>query len=429
MRSPLKIALVLLAAGLALIATGILLTVGPKVPTLYPSGPDWPALLSLLLGSLLLWAGCIGIAVVLPRGRVVLAGILTMAGSFALPWLLHAIGVTWWSNYLVVPPLAVLLAGCIQLGVAAIRLMVLATSRLVSAALHGPRRRTLLVYLRSVLIGLALGLPLYLSFTSWGYVPGDLTSTFPFSARFEWDSRHGVEAFHLYDYEIGEHVWGRPWEFLVGAQIKPQLDSYLRQTPWQKAAGIAGVNVVKVIPFALPGAWGSGGLTIDPNLTPLMRAADEGNVDAVKRLLAEGADANAKDQWGRTPLIHACDHANKGQAVIETLLQAGANVNDSDVGGDSPLRVAVITAPPESRAVIIRALLRAGAKVDGSNLAGVTPLMTAAAAGKLDVVRELLAAGADVNRQDNQGESALTVAEHRGYPLIVEALRDAGARR
>jgi hypothetical protein len=279
MASLLKVSSVLLAAGAGLLATGILLTAGGKAATVYPySGPNWPALLSLLLGSLVLWLGCIGVAVVLRRSSVVLAGLLTMAGSFALPWLLHAIGVTWWSDLLRIPALAVLVAGWIQLGVVLIRVTMVAASRIVPAVSHRLRPRTLPPYLGSVLIGVTLGLLVYFWLGRWYEPPLTFSFTVPLGAEFEWDSSYGVTAFHLLGRASRDHVWSRAREFLIGAQIKPQLDSFLRQTPWRKAAGSADMDVVKIIPFAIPGAWGSDGLIIDYHASSLMRAPTQGTL-------------------------------------------------------------------------------------------------------------------------------------------------------
>jgi ankyrin repeat protein len=59
--------------------------------------------------------------------------------------------------------------------------------------------------------------------------------------------------------------------------------------------------------------------------TPLMLAAFEGNLPAVQRLLAEGADVNSRDEAGDTALMFA---AFKGHAaVVYLLLLHGANVH------------------------------------------------------------------------------------------------------
>jgi hypothetical protein len=278
MRRLFGVALVLLAAGSSLLATGILLTAGGRTATFNPySGPNRPAEISLLLGTLMLWLGCTGIAVVLRRSAAVLAGFLTVAGSFILPWSLHAMGVICWLDLSRIAPWSVLVAGCIQVGVAVIRTVMFTASRVVPAISHKIRARDLPPHLRSVLIGITLGSLAYFWIARWYQPPLTVSFTVPVGAEFEWDSMKGVTAFHLRDRATKDPVWMRAREFLIGVQIKPQLDSFMRQTLYRKAAGIAGVDVVKIIPFALPGGWGSGDLTLDYHISSLMRSNPGGS--------------------------------------------------------------------------------------------------------------------------------------------------------
>lgn len=63
-------------------------------------------------------------------------------------------------------------------------------------------------------------------------------------------------------------------------------------------------------------APGAGGLTA------LMRAAARGNTDAVALLLARGAAVDARDSFGNTALMYACARGHAG--VVEALVEAGA---------------------------------------------------------------------------------------------------------
>ena len=63
----------------------------------------------------------------------------------------------------------------------------------------------------------------------------------------------------------------------------------------------------------------------DVDLTPLHFAAVHGRKEIAALLIAEGADVNTKDRWGKTPLHFA---ASKGQKEVATLLIAeSADVN------------------------------------------------------------------------------------------------------
>ena len=64
-------------------------------------------------------------------------------------------------------------------------------------------------------------------------------------------------------------------------------------------------------------------------------AAGEGNIEAVKQHLAAGADVNAKDDWGKTPLYVAALGGHK--EIAELLIAKGADVNTKDVDGKTPL--------------------------------------------------------------------------------------------
>ena len=60
-------------------------------------------------------------------------------------------------------------------------------------------------------------------------------------------------------------------------------------------------------------------------------AAYEGNIEAVKQHIADGADVNAENQHGWTPLLFAS--ANGHKEIVELLIGAGADVNAKVVSG------------------------------------------------------------------------------------------------
>ena len=141
------------------------------------------------------------------------------------------------------------------------------------------------------------------------------------------------------------------------------------------------------------------------------------DVDAVCRELAAGANVDALDESGRTPLYVAC-HANpprsmvtmeppmwrekvrEREAIVAALLRAGANVDAR--GDETPLKAAVWDrtygrrCPPSD---VVSMLIAAGADVEEADNNGFFPLYTAAQSGSANTVSRLLAAGANPHRR------------------------------
>jgi ankyrin repeat protein len=116
---------------------------------------------------------------------------------------------------------------------------------------------------------------------------------------------------------------------IVEIEIQPLLHNYFKLNDWQKMNGDISVKVAKIIPIAWPVALGSGGETLeDPDETPLMRAAVQGDLKTVRQLLSEttSAGVNALDQGGQSALILACQNPKTSPDVVKALIAAGANV-------------------------------------------------------------------------------------------------------
>jgi len=138
--------------------------------------------------------------------------------------------------------------------------------------------------------------------------------------------------------------------------------------------------------------------------------------------LSQGADANAREPDGTTPLHYAAHFADA--RLVSALLKANADPNARNEFGTTPLAEAATTGNPE----IIRLLLKAGADVESANPEGQTALMVVARAGKLDAAKLLLKAGANVNAKEEWGgQSALMWAAAQGQPEMIRLLVKAGA--
>jgi len=194
--------------------------------------------------------------------------------------------------------------------------------------------------------------------------------------------------------------------------------------------------------------------------TPLHYAAAYGSVEAFRAILSAGADINAANEFGATPLMWAVAEPEK----VRLLVGAGADVNAKSKMGRTALYLAaandgssatvryllehgakvegdaLVAAVRANDLVSVKALIEKGAPIDGRDNFGRTPLMLAAGNGNLKAIEFLLAKGADVNAVSAEKSetvkngpiqlgnlTALMLAAPAGGPEVVKALLDAGA--
>ncbi len=139
-------------------------------------------------------------------------------------------------------------------------------------------------------------------------------------------------------------------------------------------------------------------------------------------LLEHGADPNAADGLGQTPLHRACSVGGKVDH-LRLLLQRGADVNAATHVGATPLMTATNLGLEDT----VAALLESGADPNRADIRGSTPLHWACARAYVPIVRQLLAAHADPNTKDNEGYTPFALATALQNKDLLQALRDAGA--
>ena len=159
--------------------------------------------------------------------------------------------------------------------------------------------------------------------------------------------------------------------------------------------------------------------TPPPDVPPtmLVLAEERGDIKVVKLLIRYGANINARDQNGDTPLTYSARQGSK--ATVKLLLDAGANPNLPGVDDALPLVCGI------EDNTIVQYLLSAGANPNVKVGSSEPPLVAAAQADASRVVTLLLKYGANVNTQDARGETALMTA--RSYKT-VKGLLGAGGK-
>ncbi len=174
--------------------------------------------------------------------------------------------------------------------------------------------------------------------------------------------------------------------------------------------------------------------------TALHMAASNGHGDVVKALLKAGADPNVRDREGRTALFDAIQNdvgdeewaemEPRARAELEAialditkqLIAAGADPNAKNAEGQTPLMQKTYGVN------ITKALIKAGADVNAKDAQGLTALMIASRDADLNVMKALIQAGADVGAKDNEGKTALDRAQNDEAQALLQSVLKAGER-
>jgi ankyrin repeat protein len=156
--------------------------------------------------------------------------------------------------------------------------------------------------------------------------------------------------------------------------------------------------------------------------TDVTDAVMRGDSEAVRRLLAQKADVNARQADGATALHWAVYRDDL--ATVELLLKAGATAKVANNFGATPLSLAAENGNP----AIVQRLLDAGADPNERMGNSDTALMMASRTGNLATMTLLLDRGADVNAKETvRGTTALMWAAAQKHPAAVKLLVDRGA--
>jgi quinoprotein dehydrogenase-associated probable ABC transporter substrate-binding protein len=160
----------------------------------------------------------------------------------------------------------------------------------------------------------------------------------------------------------------------------------------------------------------------DLGYSPLINAIRFGFVPGATHLIERSADLDLADRSGWTPLMWAVWIDNP--AMVRLLIDRGARLDTADRDGLTALAIAAQNA----KARVIPALLDGGADVNAFLTEGrYSPLMLASLSGSTSVAKSLIEHGADVNASNSGGVTALMIAAAGNHPAIAELLLASGA--
>ena len=159
-----------------------------------------------------------------------------------------------------------------------------------------------------------------------------------------------------------------------------------------------------------------------PSIPALSQAILKLNAqDMVDLLMAHGADVNQADANGRTPLMLAAEIGDDD--LIESLLKAGANPNAVDLNGDNALMIGAGALTAASAAQLIAHGADINMRGDGQQ----TVLIAAILAHNNGLSDFLIENGADINAQDDHGYSPVSAASSCGLSSLFNKLVARGA--
>jgi ankyrin repeat protein len=151
--------------------------------------------------------------------------------------------------------------------------------------------------------------------------------------------------------------------------------------------------------------------------TPLAEAIRSGASDVAEVLLEHGASAEPGEARSGLPPLHMAAFMGD-TAVIESLLGGGANVDATDQVGRTPLFLGALAIRIEA----VRLLLQHGAKVQTADRFGRTPLHAAATSGSVEILRAMVARGGDIMSRDKRDNTLLHAAAGgclAGGPMVA----------
>jgi tankyrase len=149
------------------------------------------------------------------------------------------------------------------------------------------------------------------------------------------------------------------------------------------------------------------------------RALKKGDQEIIDLFVRAHFDIHVHDDDGNPPLLFAL---KRGYTVIaKILLNAGADVNEKDKLGLTPLLVTCGKATKGYRDVA-EILIHKGAQINVRDSLGFTPLLLSLTGGTFDIAQLLVEHGADVMVRTRKGESPLMLAQRGASQELIDLI-------
>ena len=155
--------------------------------------------------------------------------------------------------------------------------------------------------------------------------------------------------------------------------------------------------------------------------TPLWYTRINSKTEALQFLVENGADINHRAPDGRNILMQLEKDDRSAETATKYLISKGADVNAVDKYGNTPLLIAART----QRQFIVRYLVDAGANKDVTDKKGFTPLMIAAYDGEMGTAKYLIRKGCNLTLKSVRGMTALDYAKARGHDDLADVIQAA----
>jgi tankyrase len=160
------------------------------------------------------------------------------------------------------------------------------------------------------------------------------------------------------------------------------------------------------------------GVTLDKK--NFLQAINEGNFEIVDLFVRANFNIHTEDDQGTPALIIAL---KKSYTIIgRILINAGADINAKDRIGMTPLLLTCGKFSSGNKE-IAEMLINKGANINVRDLVGFTPLLLSLTGGVSGVAELLIEKGADLHAATRTGKNALSLAEMTGNTKIAELIR------